>query len=207
MGKKSVVTVANEEVSIVTVLQMLGVELPDDIGMGRSRKLHCPFGPLYHSDQGRSPAMRVYPETNSAWCFSCSQYFTPVKLGSQAWDVDAHTAATRLLDKVGIKPVDLAAAWAQAMEYEPEVDKALLADALKTYCRRTTANWEKRQFEPKVAGTLTRCLAILDLVRTDEDVREWLAHCKQAMDTALKCREPSLSERFEILSKAHEQQK
>lgn len=193
------ITVANEHVSIVTVLQMLGVDPGDEAAMGRSRKVSCPFGPVYHSDHGVSPAMRVYPDTNSAWCFSCSVYYTPVKLIAQATDTDAHTAATRLLDRVGYRPLDLAQQWRTASAYEPEPDKALMADALKTYCRRICHDWPGRQFDARVASTLTRCLAILDLVRTDADVSLWLARCKDAMRAALNCKEPSLSEKYDVL--------
>lgn len=199
LTRKSVVTVANEEVSIVTVLQMLGVDLPDDVSMSRSRKVNCPFGEVYHSDFGVSPAMRVYPETNSAWCFSCAVYYTPVKLVAQATDVDPRTAATRLLDRVGYRPLDLAQAWKDVSDYEPEPDKALMADALKTYCRRICADWSQRQFDQDVAATLTRCLAILDLVRSDADVLLWLEKCKIAMNHVLNCNVPSVSEKYEVL--------
>lgn len=181
----NVTTVANENVSIVTVCQMLGVDLPDDVGSSRSRKVSCPFGELYHSDQGVSAAMRIYPDTNSVYCFSCSTYWTPVSLAAQAWDVDRRTAAERLLDHIGYRPLDLATAWRTATEFEPEPDKALMADALKTYCRRIDKQWNLRQFDAGVAATLTRCLSLLDLVRTSDDVGVWLAGCKTVMQRTL----------------------
>ncbi len=202
MGR-STVAVANEQVSIVTVLQMLGIELPDDIGSGRSRKLHCPFGDVYHSDQGASAAMRVYPETNSAYCFSCSAYFTPVSLAAKAMGCSMPQAAEQLLDRVGHRPLDLAGQWAQAKEYEPDPDKALLADALKTYCRRKHPGWEMQQFDGSVAAVLTRCLGILDLVKTANDATTWLDVCKRAMDRALYREQPSLSQRYDLLLKQH----
>lgn len=179
MRRQTVIAVANEKVPIATVCRMLGVAVDD--GVGRNRKVHCPFGDLYHSDQGLSPAMRVYPESNSAFCFSCSAYYTPVHLAARAMNVDQRTAAARLLDRIGYRPLDPAAAWQRVQRYEPPVDKALLAEALKIYCRRIEPTWALRQFEPRVAATLTRCLRLLDLVRTDEDVQVWLAGCKEAM--------------------------
>lgn len=201
MKPTSVVAVANEKVSIVTVCQLLGVELPDDIGMGRSRKVRCPFGAVYHSDQGVSAAMRVYPESNSAYCFSCAAYYTPVSLAARAMDCDRKTAAVRLLDHIGHKPLDLAAAWRDAVEYEPKPDRALLADALKTYCRRIDPQWCTRQFEPGVAGVLSRCLSLLDLVTDAEAVQLWLQRCKEAMRHALHVEELSLSQKYEVLWK------
>lgn len=196
------VTVANEQVSIVTVCQMLGVDLPDDVGEGRSRKVPCPFGEMYHSDFGASPAMRIYPDTNSAYCFSCAVYYTPVSLAARAMDTNATTAATRLLDRIGYTPMDMAAIWQSARDYAPAPDKALLADALKTYCRRICPDWAKRQFEPGLSATLTRCLAILDLVRSDEEVSQWLTGCKAVMHRAIKGSDPSLSEKYDVLLQA-----
>lgn len=199
MNRPSVVTVANEEVSIVTVCQMLGVELPDDVGTGRSRKVHCPFEGVYHSDGGVAPAMRIYPETNSAYCFSCSYYFTPVNLASRAMGVNQKTAAARLLDRVGHRPLDLASAFKSVSEHQPELDKPMLADALKTYCRRIDSQWSKRQFEPPVAAALTRCLSLLDLVVSAEDVNLWLCRCKDVMRSALHAETLSLSQKYAAL--------
>lgn len=181
MKRPDVVAVANEKVSIVAVCQMLGVDLPDDADSARSRKVHCPFGDLYHSDAGASPAMRVYPDTNSAYCFSCATYYTPVDLAVRALDTDRRTAATHLLDRIGYRPMDLAAVFANALSYEPTPDKALLADALKTYCRRIDPQWSSRQFDSRVASALTRCLTLLDMVHTPEDVTMWLCCCKEVM--------------------------
>lgn len=186
MGRYNAVAVANEKVSIVTVCRLVGVELPDAVAAGgRSKKVPCPFGEIYHSDGGVAPAMRIYPETNSAYCFSCAAFWTPVTLIAKAMDSDWHTAALRLLDHVGYKPLALAAQFQQASSYEPELDLARLADALKTYCRRIDPSWSTRQFDPEVAALLTRCLGLLDLVTTSADVELWLDRCKTVMHRAL----------------------
>lgn len=196
---RSPITVANEVVSIVTVLQWLGAELPDDIGSGRSRKVHCPWGEAYHSDGGIDPAMRVYPDTNSAYCFSCSSAFTPVGLAAQAMDCDRRTAAVHLLDRAGHQPMDLASVFAGHAAWSPEPDKAQLADALKTFCRRIDPAWSTRQFDAAVASTLTRCLSILDLVNTEEDVNLWLTRCKAAMKLVLYTPEASTHGKAHLL--------
>lgn len=185
MNRPSVITVADEQVSIVAVCQMFGVDVPDDIADGRSRKLPCPFGELYHSDHGRDPAMRIYADTNSAYCFSCQTYWTPVTLAAKAMDTDRRTAAARLLDRIGYRPLDLAQVWAQAVSFEPELDRAALADALKAYCRRIDPAWTTHQFDPAVSSALVRCLSILDLVRSPDDVDMWLTRCKAAMMQAI----------------------
>lgn len=200
MSRLDVVAVANEKVPIVTVAQMLGVQLPEDVGAGRSRKVPCPFGDLYHSDGGVSAAMRVYPETNSAYCFSCSAYYTPVSLAAKAMDLDRRTAAVRLLDRIGYKPLDVAVAWQRAAApAEPEPNRALLAHALKTYCGRIDPYWSHRQLEPSVARVLSRCLGLLDLVKSADDVRLWLDRCKEAMRRVLHVEKLSPSEKYDVL--------
>jgi hypothetical protein len=188
----NVIAVANEQVPIVTVCQMVGVELPDDVAVGRSRKVHCPFGELYHSDSGIEATMRVYPDSNSAYCFSCSAYYTPVSLAAKAMDVDRQTAARLLLDRIGYRPLSLAAVWKQVSAYEPALDRSMLAEALKTFCRRIEPAWSRRQFDADVAATLTRCLSLLDLVVTADDASLWLNSCKTVMASNLETR-PSAS--------------
>jgi hypothetical protein len=186
VSSTNAVAVANEKVSIVTACRLFGVELPEGVASGgRSRKVHCPFGEIYHSDGGIAPAMRIYPDTNSAYCFSCAAYWTPVALAAKAMDSDRTSAALRLLDHVGYRPLSMAEQWRQVTEHQPELDKALLADALKTYCRRIDARWSSRQFEPAVAAVLTRCLALLDLVESGDDVELWLERCKTVMARTL----------------------
>lgn len=191
MNRPSVITVANERVSIVTVCQMIGLDISDDVIDGRSRKLPCPFGEIYHSDHGRDPAMRIYADSNSAYCFSCQAYWTPVTLAARAMDVSNKMAATRLLDRIGYKPVDLAQAWKQVTHFEPEVDKAALAEALKTYCRRIEPQWARRQFESDIARHLTRCLSILPLVKSQTDVEVWLTRCKEVMQQVIHSGRPT----------------
>lgn len=180
-GILRVVEVANEQVPITTVLRLLGVELPED-GLGR-RKVHCPFGELYHSDGGRAPTMRINEDTNTVYCFNCSTRFAPVKLYAHGMDLRFQVAAKRLLGHIGYQPVTVS--FEQAQRYTVTVDKGLLAEALKTYCRRICADWSTRQFAPPVAAALTRCLSLLDLVTSADDVTMWLAACKAKMRYAL----------------------
>ncbi len=181
MTRASLIALANEHVPIVTACRLVGVDLPEDGGLARSRKTFCPFGELYHSDGGAEPAMRIYPDSNSAWCFRCAAYLTPVKLAAQAWDQDWATAAAVLLDRIGYRPPSLAERWAAAVAVVPAPDTTLLAEALKVYCARHDPQWSTDQFAPDVAGQLARCLTLLDRVGDDEDAARWLAGTKRAM--------------------------
>lgn len=178
------VTVANETVPITTACQLVGMSIPDDIGYGRSMKVHCPFGDIWHSDQGAEATMRVYVESNHVYCFSRCGYFTPVSLVAAAWDLTWRNAAVELLERIGHKPVSLAEAWAQVGRRDDTPDQTLLGEALKTWCRRAAPDWDDDQFHPRIAATLTRCLALLDRVTTADEARVWLSGCKEAMTRA-----------------------
>jgi hypothetical protein len=191
--QRNIIAVANEKVPITTVLNMLGVDVADT-----RRKFRCPFGNVYHSDGGIAAAMRVYPDSNSCYCFSCTAYYTPVMLAARALDMSRRAAAMHLLDRIGYRGLDAVSAWRNAQEYEPELDKAMLADALKTYCRRVAPTWSSQQFEPAVSRLLMRCLGLLDLVRSSEDANLWLGRSKEAMSRVLQANAHSLSSKQQI---------
>jgi hypothetical protein len=184
--KRPVVELANEQVSITAACLLVGMDVPDDTGYGRSMRVRCPFGDVYHSDQGAEAAMRIYPDSNSAFCFSRCGYFTPVSLVATKWNISRHDAAVELLERAGIKPVSMAEAWAAAGIRDSPPDTTLLAEALKTFCARTAPDWADQQFDHRVAGTLARCFALLDKVGDDEDAHTWLAGCKTVMARALQ---------------------
>lgn len=184
-GQRSVVAVANERVSIIAVCREIGVSLPDGVPEQRSVKVHCPFGAFYHADGGMETALRVYPSTNSAYCFAGCGYFSPVWLFAQARDLSSREAALQLLDGIGYRPLDLIAQWDQAREPTEAIDKDSLSEALKVYCSRLDLEWNDRQYDPGVSRTLSRCLELLSRVVTSEDAALWLEHTKLVMTRAL----------------------
>lgn len=187
MARKSIITIANEQVDIRIACELIGISLPE-IPEGRSVKVHCPFGDIYHSDGGVETAFRVYPHSNSAYCFACSEFFTPVGLYAKANNLRWEDAALALLDRIGYKPVSLADRWASIVHSEDPPDTAMLAQALKTYCSRSVENWQTVQFEPSIAQMLDRCLALLDRVSNAEEARTWLDASKIAMKKVLVVR-------------------
>ncbi len=185
-GKRSAVAIANEVVSIIRACQIIGMGLPEDVGYRRSTKLFCPFGDLYHSDQGIERAFRIYVDANTAFCFAGCGFFTPVSLAAYAWDLDHKTAAAEILDRVGYRPLTLAEAWVKASQREDPPDDTSLRAALQTYCRRISPDWDRLQFSPAVATTFTQCLDLLDRVHTEADAREWLDGTKVLMSRVLR---------------------
>ncbi len=176
---------ADEQVSIVTACRLIGMQVPDACDMGRSVKLRCPFGEIYHRDHGAETAFRIYPDSNHAYCFACGQRYGPVRLVSLAWGVSNRQAAAELLDRAGLKPATLADLWAEVAHHEPAPDTTMLAEALKTYCSRIAPTWECDQFEPPVAAGLSACLALLDHVTTEAAALLWLERTKRFMHARL----------------------
>lgn len=174
-----VVDLANEHVAILDVCRWVGMHVPSEVP--RSLKVRCPFGELAHSDHGVAPAFRIYPDTESAFCFVCG-FFSPVWLAASVWGVTSREAATMLLDRIGYKPLSLSALWSEVVvAAEPPADTTYLGLALRTYCDRINPRWFQQQFEPRTAHTLDRCLALLTYVRTPDQVNLWLTHSKIAM--------------------------
>lgn len=180
--KKSFIDEANERVSIVKVCQLIGMNISDGYG----GKLKCPFGMFNHSDGGVEASFRIYTETNSAYCFACRKYLTPVYLYAHAKDRRLKEAALDLLELIGWKPVSQSQRWADSISTEEVVDVSMLGLALRTYCARVCVEWEDFQLIPEIAEVLGRCLALLDRVHTPEEADKWLDTCKQVMRTRLE---------------------
>jgi hypothetical protein len=183
--RQSLIEVANDQVSMTVVCHRVGISLPDYIPEGRSFKVFCPFGSVSHGDGGQEEALRIYPDTNSGYCFACSSWYGPVKLWALSKDIPQQEAAEELLQSIGWRPPDPFEAIEAAMAYVKPMDQSSLAEALKTFCSRISPTWENRQFDPDVSRTLGKCLGLLPRVRTAAEAREWLDVTKTVMTTAL----------------------
>lgn len=186
--QRSAVNTANEVVPIAFVCNKIGMAIPDHLVLsGRSMKVQCPFGELYHEDGGRSAAFRIYPDTNSGWCFACSEFYSPVKLYAASTGLEWSVAAEQLLDMVGHRGSSFDARWEAAVAGQQELPSLdALAEALKTFCLRIFPEWPQRQFEQATAAKLGECLRLLNLVGTDEQAVQWLAVTKQVMELELR---------------------
>lgn len=180
MKQKSLIAEANDRVSIVSACLLVGIDIEDGRTEG-STKTYCPFGRLHHSDGGKEPALRIYPQSNSAYCFSCKKYFSPAGLVAEAFDITKKQAAAELLTRVGYKPISAMELWQNVQEEEIRPDTSMLGMALKTFCSRIYPDWDKLQFQSNVATSLDSCLALLDAVVTDADAELWLTLSKKVM--------------------------
>lgn len=181
------IELANTSVKITDVLASIGIYVPAVTSNGTSRKISCPFGPVYHSDGGLEKTMRVFHASNSCYCFRCTKRYDPVSLTAEANDCSFYNAAMMLLDQVDLAPKSIEQRWAEVLQPEiKEVDLIALADALKMYCSRICSNWITRQLDPDVGVKLNMCLELLPSVKSEQDAVKWLQVCKQAMNQTLE---------------------
>lgn len=182
------VTRANELVRISFVCDRLGMRLPNlfDMGTG-SIKTYCPFGDVNHADGGASRAFRIYPASNSAYCFEESEYYSPVKLWAIHRGVDFRSAARDLLILVGDRDTrDLDKRWSDLQSYRsPSGSPGELREALQVFCGVAIPSWSSLQFYDPWSSRLSGCLELLPFVHTEEDARLWLYRCKAFMVSSL----------------------
>jgi len=159
----------DREVDLVRLLLDEGFEAhhPDT---GASIKGYCPFG-FMHPDGGHERALRIY-DSNSAWCFSCEEFFTPVRLASRLWDVSADEAARQLARSYGVATGDLEHAVA-SIGVEPPPDIAELADALRLW-------FDRQEFAGGryAVRATARVLELVVMVKTTEEAAMWLSQAK-----------------------------
>lgn len=183
MEISDLVKLANDRMTITQALAEIGAEVSL---YGTTTKTYCPFGHLYHSDMGASKAMRVYPDTNSAWCFAGCGFFSPVRVISLDKDLTEEAAANYILDVTGYVPDDYMSRWEALTKEKETVDTDSLAEALKVACSRMHPRWEEIQFDEAVSGKLAQCLSLLRQVRSAGDAEKWLRMTKEAMRLKLK---------------------
>ena len=148
MAKNPLPGRAETEVKIQAVLSRLfNIYIPADV----TWKTQCPEG-YDHSDGGVAPALTVYPESNSAWCWSHKRKYTPLKL----WKIVHPTrsniaAATGLLEEFGLRttPLTLTERWHKLQEEgntPPVVGVDGLKEALIIYAS-TLPKYATRQYD------------------------------------------------------------
>lgn len=172
-------TTADQLVSVVSLLRQIGTMVPD-VEFG-SVKVYCPFS-ILHMDHGTTRSMRVYPESNTAYCFNDCGFFTPTKLAMQAWDLSRAEAVDRLLETVE-QETDNRLDNLFPVGTNPPSTEAL-SEALRVYCQRLDG-WPEREFKESVIRKLEQCLALLPGVVSNTEAGQWLDACKVVMGRAV----------------------
>lgn len=182
----SPIKIANEIMTIDEACIAIG--MGDVSGMA---KAYCPFGPVFHSDGGRERAFKIYPQTNSAYCFACQRRYDPVSLVATEQDISYVAAAEWILEEKKWVAPDYESQWDALTTRPTPVDYEGLQAALKLACGRMVTDWETRQFEPQVAHKLTLCLGMVRKVTNDDEAKKWFDTTKKAMSQVLATTNPT----------------
>lgn len=183
---RSTIELANEHVGITSVLERMGISTPET-SSGVSWKSHCPFESYYHIDGGRAKSLRVYFDSNTAFCFAGCGYLTPVKLFSLKTGLAQLDAAEILLSQNGYELPSFEDELEGLLKIKPGVSKAALREALQTFCARLAGDsWRSVQFDDYVLVGLSNCLTILDKIDDELKARNWLELSKKYMSEILK---------------------
>lgn len=180
----SPIELANEKINIAQVFSIITGDDAPDLEFLDSGKLYCPFD-FTHADDG-SKSFRMYGETNSAYCFACGKRWSPVGLYADAEDLQWRDAAEALLRRFEIPQETTEDRWKALTEPQGfSINTAEMAEALKLYCGRICPDWEDRQFNDRISSILSRCLALLTAIKSEEDALLWLRQTKEIMRRAL----------------------
>jgi len=181
-SSRSLVEIANKHISIWEVCRLVGV----DFGgyYGTNSKLYCPFGNITHMDGGSTKAFRVYPATETAYCFGCSQFFDAVGLYSEFSDLSREEAADFLLTESGWKEETYEEKW-DKLTKKTSIDTSGLSEALDIYCLKLNPEWEVICIESPYREAYASVMGVLPYVRNFSDADKWMNAAKEKMRKVL----------------------
>lgn len=180
MDRADLIRTANERMSIEEAFRLIGENV------SYASKQYCPFGEVFHQDGGTSRSLRIYPDTNSAFCFAGCGYMSPVSLLAMHRNISDDQAAEVILEMTNYVPPDYESQWDALQSEVDAVSTSDLAEALKVACARMSPDWVTLQFEDAVAGALSKCLALLPKVKSSDDSKKWMDVSKTVMRRAIQ---------------------
>jgi hypothetical protein len=181
-SRKSTIDVANEEVSIYSVCDIVGIDYSSYYG--NTAKLYCPFGHITHMDGGQTRAFRIYPDTNSAYCFACSQYFDSVGLFAAFSDMTREESAVTLLEGIGWQEETFEEKWERLTE-EVRYDTSEVVTALNAYCERKDPMWPVNSMYSPYLESYTQCIGLVSSITNHSQAAAWLSAAKKHMNGVL----------------------
>lgn len=179
---------ADNMVPIGSLLEELfHIEVPQGAG---EWKTNCPLD-YEHRDGGMTKAMKVFSESNSAYCFNHNQQFSPVTL----WRLfhgeskkNYYTSAKELLEDRGIlqKYLDPDLRWEKMdAPEEEEVDEVNLKEALRVYAS-TLPNYSVHQYNDVVLDKMKELFLQVSKLSSDSNyatLESWLTKSKIVIDS------------------------
>jgi hypothetical protein len=178
---ESVVDIANRIVPLRIVLGMTNIYV-SEFTYGKSIKTRCPFADIYHLTEDAGKSMRVYSDTNTAFCYMGCGVLTPVSVYAKLNGVPYKAAAKFLLEKVGHKLKTFDEKWADAVNGVEPLNLQGYRDALNEICTSySKGEWSSLKYSPSVSSSFSKLLEILDKASSYEDADRWLATARQLM--------------------------
>lgn len=163
---RSVVDEADSRVSIVSVLQTLGVDITSPPSPGSNVRVLCPFEEINHSGTLRDRRqMRVYSD-NRAYCHECQCQYTPTKLLAADWGCSRVRAAQQLLG---------------VLEAEVERTAPSRLPVLRINMAAALAVWADSHDVDRMSDAYGAWISMLDRVESDADALEWLTSAKRTL--------------------------
>lgn len=187
MRPREIISKAETAVPIEDVLRDLyAIDVPRDAGDWKSA---CPLG-YEHSDGGRSKAMRVYSDNNTAWCFSHSARYTPLDLWKIKYSIPSRLrAATEMLGQYGIstEPPSPDERWGKLDRVNDVdlLDREVLKEIFRSHCR-TLPGYAIVQYDAETLDLVTAILKTVNRLPDEADyneIEEWLKKAKKIMKT------------------------
>lgn len=168
--------IANTKLKVSEALHTLfGIDVPEDAG---SWKTNCPLD-QEHSDGGKSPALRVNFDSNTARCFSHNKTFTPVDL----WKIHSGSTgykkpALEMLEHFGIstKPPTLDERWENTEKDTPKNPEVDLKQGIIFFAQHQLENYSILQYRDDVLELMCDILDALDEIDSEasyETIEEW----------------------------------
>lgn len=90
----SIIAIVDEQVDIYTVAASYGLDWAE--ATGKASQVHCPM----HNDS--TPSARVYPDSNSGYCWTCQMAFGPSRLVASVEEVGITRAAHMLAARFAV---------------------------------------------------------------------------------------------------------
>lgn len=133
-----------DQVPIEEVLAWYGYQVRPDAG-GREQQFCCD---LHGDGQDTKPSARVYPESQSFYCFACDKTRDAIELVRAKEGCDFWIAVKKLEQQFNLPPLQID----DEVEYTPQTTAQAVADSLATLDPHRTFDDDVKRFSDLLRG-------------------------------------------------------
>jgi hypothetical protein len=178
---ESIIDIANKIVPLRIVLGMTNIYV-SEFTYGKSIKARCPYADIYHLTEDAGKSMRVYSDTNTAFCYMGCGVLKPVSVYAKLNGVSYKDSAKFLLEKVGHKLKTFDEKWADAVSDTGPLKLEGYREALDEIClQHSQGQWGYLKYMSSISSSFSQLLSILDKAQSYDDADKWLDIAKQHM--------------------------